>query len=99
MNYTVTIFDLVNNDLISKYKEIGYNYCGYEYINLFRWLWNEKNVHPVILCFPNDPLNRAMVRIHNFITNEQDVKYCNNYDECVVYAVEQVIKSPESYIK
>jgi hypothetical protein len=64
---TKTLFDYVDDDLFYIYRTNGFDWDEARYINIFRWLWNEKHLHPRIESFPGDEQNKAFVLLERLV--------------------------------
>lgn len=95
-----TLFDKVPEDIAKIYKNNGFYYEDVNYINIFRWIWNEKHYHPSITSFPGDTQNKTFISLDSMHVNQPTYKdFVNSYDEAIINIVEYIAKNSEIFLK
>lgn len=96
----MTIFDNVSDILLAIYREAGFDYTDYNYINVFRWLWDKKHCHPSILSFVGDTQNKTYVSLYNphNIGNKIYRNIVNSYDEAIIDIVNYIANNKNIYL-
>lgn len=95
-----TLFSNVSNETLSIYREHGFDWEEPRYINIFRWLWNEKHYHPSITSFPGDIENKAFCMLERPSINSQSYKFvANSYDDAIINIVNYIATNYKDYLK
>ena len=95
-----TLFSNVSNETLSIYREYGFDWEEPRYINIFRWLWNEKHYHPSITSFPGDIENKAFCMLERPSINGQSYKFvANSYDDAIINIVNYIATNYKDYLK
>ena len=95
----MTLFDYVNDNILSVYVGCGFNWEEPRYINIFRWLWNEKHYHPTISSFPGDETNKAFVVLERPNMFSNSYKFvADSYDDAIIKIVEYIAENFENYL-
>ena len=96
----MTLFDNVNNDILTIYRECGFDWEEPRYINIFRWLWTEKHYHPSITSFPGDIDNKAFCMLERPSITGQSYKFvANSYDDAIIEIVNYIAEHHKDYLK
>lgn len=96
----LTLFSNVSDETLSIYRACGFNWEEPRYINIFRWLWNEKHYHPSITCFPGDVNNKAFCVLERATINGQSYKFvADSYDDAIIEIVNYIGKNHQDYLK
>ena len=87
----MTLFDYVNDEKLAIYRACGFNWDEHRYINIFRWLWNEKHYHPQIQSFPGDISNKAFCLLEKPNINLNSYKFAaDSYDDAIIKIVDYI---------
>jgi hypothetical protein len=95
-----TLFDYVDEDLFYIYRTHGFNWEEARYINIFRWLWNEKHYRPHIDAFPGSESNLAYVVLQKPSITGKSYKFtAESYDEAIINIVKHIGNNYEEYLQ
>lgn len=95
----MTLFDEVDNDTLSIYKACGFDWEEPRYINIFRWLWNEKHYHPSITSFPGNVDNMTFCVLNHPGINNTTYKFVvNSYDDAIIKIVNYISENYKDYL-
>lgn len=95
----MTLFDNVNNDILVIYRLCGFDWEEPRYINIFRWIWNEKHYHPSITSFPGDVSNKAFCILEKPSLNANSYKFvADSYDDAIIKIVDYIAENYLEYL-
>lgn len=95
----MTLFDYVSDEILSAYKNAGFDWEEPRYINIFRWIWNEKHYHPRIDSFPGDETNKAFVVLEKANLHGNPFKcVADSYDDAIIKIVDHIALNKD-YLK
>ena len=90
----MTLFDNVDDKTLSIYKKCGFNWEEPKYINIFRWLWNEKHYHPSISSFTGDVKNKAFCIVDRPVIGNPSYKFvADSYDDAIIQIVHYIAEN------
>lgn len=95
----MTLFDNVDNDTLCIYRACGFDWEEPRYINIFRWIWNEKHYHPSITSFPGDVDNKAFCVLEKPNINSKSYKFvADSYDDAIIKIVDYIAEHYLEYL-
>lgn len=95
----MTLFDYVNDEKLAVFRACGFNWDEHRYINIFRWIWNEKHYHPQIQSFPGEISNKAFCLLEKPNINSNSYKFvADSYDDAIIKIVDYIAEHYLEYL-